>query len=253
MRISCLLTMLLIGLETAIPSIGAHAQGAQPRAAAAAGGAFVPTYEENVSRPGQDYHHFPAAAPDAMLCRRSCEADAQCHAWGYDPPEKTRDHVPVCWLKSKVPNAVAAQGYISGVTRPDDAGATPAVIAAAPASPPPPVAAPPAAPLPKPNCHIDDFIFSAVNSDSVSVNGVSTAGAPCSHKVAPQRPDLVQFTSASIEKQPSNGSFAQLGAFEFRYQLNAGFKGADQYAIKVCGHNNQRGGCAIITYKLTVN
>jgi hypothetical protein len=99
----------------------------------------------------------------------------------------------------------------------------------------------------------DKYTFSAVNSDTVSVNSVSNGGAPCTYKVAPLNPGAVQFTSASIEKQASNGTFAQTGAFEFKYQANAGFKGSDQYAIKVCGHNSQRGGCANITYKITVN
>ena len=102
-------------------------------------------------------------------------------------------------------------------------------------------------------CRTESFAFSAVNSDKVSVKSVSTAGAPCPVKVAPQHPDLVQFTSASIVKQPGHGSFTQVGDFEFKYQPVADFRGMDQYAIKVCGHNSQRGGCATLTYNVTVN
>jgi hypothetical protein len=80
---------------------------------------------------------------------------------------------------------------------------------------------------------------------------VSTEGAACFYKVAPIHPDQVQFTSASIVEQPSNGSFEQTGDFAFKYQPWPGFKGTDEYAIKVCEHNSQRAGCATITYGVT--
>ena len=73
------------------------------------------------------------------------------------------------------------------------------------------------------------------------------------YSVAPIHPDQVEFTSASIVEQPSNGTFEQTGSFAFKYQPKAGFKGADEYAVKVCGHNSQRSGCATVTYRVTVN
>jgi hypothetical protein len=118
--------------------------------------------------------------------------------------------------------------------------------AAAPAAPATPEA-------PKSNCQTDEYTFSAVLSQSVSVNSVSTAGASCSYSVAPITPGKVQFTSAAILKQPNNGTFDQVGGFAFKYQPKPGFRGSDEYAIKVCGHNSERAGCAIITYHITVN
>jgi len=124
-------------------------------------------------------------------------------------------------------------------------------------SPPPvaqaPVAAPPArADASAAGCYTDNYTFSAVLSQSTTANSVSAGGAACLYSVAPIHPDQVQFTSASIEKSASNGSFAQTGDFAFKYQPNAGFKGTDEYAIKVCGHNNQQAGCAIVTYRVAV-
>jgi hypothetical protein len=101
-------------------------------------------------------------------------------------------------------------------------------------------------------CHTENYTFSAVLSQSARADSVSTAGAACFYKVAPIHPDQVQFTSASIVGQPSNGSFEQTGDFAFKYQPRPDFKGTDEYAIKVCGHNSQRAGCATITYRVTV-
>jgi hypothetical protein len=102
-------------------------------------------------------------------------------------------------------------------------------------------------------CHIDNYTFSTVLSRSTTTNEVIKGGAACVHTLSPIHPDQVQFTSAKIVKSPSNGAFGQIGAFAFRYQPRPGFKGADEYAIEVCGHNNERGGCATITYRATVN
>jgi hypothetical protein len=104
-----------------------------------------------------------------------------------------------------------------------------------------------------PDCRTEKYIFSAILSQSVSVSSVSTGGGTCSYSVAPIHPDKVQFTSASIVKQPSNGTFDQVGGFAFKYQPNPGFKGSDEYAIRVCGHASDRAGCATITYRISVN
>jgi hypothetical protein len=159
-------------------------------------------------------------------------------------------------LRSKGQQA-SAPVAASPAAKPVPAAAAPvAQLGPAPAPPSQQSAAPnpPAAPTPaqQAGCHTDNFNCSAVLSDKVSTKAVSTGGAPCLVKVAPQHPDLVQFTSGSIEKQPSSGSFTQEGPFAFKYQPTPGFKGSDQYGIKVCGHNSQRAGCATITFNVTV-
>jgi hypothetical protein len=101
-------------------------------------------------------------------------------------------------------------------------------------------------------CNTDKYTFSTVLSQSATTNSVSIGGAPCFYSVAPIHPDQVEFTSASIVEPPNNGTFEQTGSFAFKYQPKPGFRGADEYAIKVCGHNSQRAGCAIVTYRVTV-
>ena len=101
-------------------------------------------------------------------------------------------------------------------------------------------------------CQTENYTFSTVRSQSATTNSVSNGGAACSYTVAPVHPDQVEFTSASIVEPPRNGTFEQTGSFAFRYQPNSGFRGADEYAVKVCGHNNQSAGCAVVTYRVTV-
>ena len=123
---------------------------------------------------------------------------------------------------------------------------------ATPAAMPSGVAAPPSTGTASAGCHTDNYAFSTLLSQPATANSVSTGGASCSYTLSPIHPDQVQFTGASIVKQPSNGTFEQTGAFAFKYQPNSGFKGTDEYAIKVCGHSSERAGCATITYHVAV-
>ena len=226
---------------------------------------FVPTYEDGVTRRGQDYRSFHPIGPSALYCQQACLSETKCHAWSYDSPSARGDKQPMCWLKTSVPPPAKAQGIVSGIVRPDQAAAnanSTATPPAAPAAPPAPAgpaaAATPSAPssaateTPKPGCNTDRYTFSAVRSESVSVNAVSTGGAPCFISVAPLHPDVVTFTSSRITEKPSNGTFQQVGPFAFRYQPAGGFKGPVEYAIEVCGHNSEGSGCATITYRLAV-
>jgi hypothetical protein len=80
---------------------------------------FQPTYEEGTVRRGQDYRSFHPIAPSALYCQQACLTEAQCRAWSYEPPTVRGDKQPMCWLKGSVPPAAKAQGYASGVVRPD--------------------------------------------------------------------------------------------------------------------------------------
>jgi len=101
-------------------------------------------------------------------------------------------------------------------------------------------------------CRTEKFAFDVALSQGTTANVVSTGGAVCVHTVAPFHPDQVQFTGSEIVKQASNGTFEQTGAFAFKYQPRPGFRGMDEYAIRVCGHTNQRAGCAVVTFRANV-
>jgi len=111
------------------------------------------------------------------------------------------------------------------------------------------VEAPPA-PAETAGCQTDNYTFSVPDSRSATTNSVSTGGGACIYTPHP-RPE-VQWTSVSIIERPQNGTFEQTGEYAFKYQPRSGFKGQDEYAMKICGRDPQSSGCATITYRVTV-
>jgi hypothetical protein len=100
-------------------------------------------------------------------------------------------------------------------------------------------------------CRIMGFRFYPAQNDSVSTTGVITGGTACTHPF--RAGGTLRFNSASIASRPSNGTLTQTGALSFRYQPRAGFKGSDQYSLKVCGTGRSGIGCSTITYRMTIN
>ena len=110
------------------------------------------------------------------------------------------------------------------------------------------------------NCQqYGEAAFAVPESRSGSTKWVSTGGGSCLDGLSHR--DVVQWTSISIVEQPKNGTFGFAfkdktipGFLPFQYQPNPGFKGTDEAAVKVCGHDNQQHtGCATMTYHITVN
>jgi hypothetical protein len=84
--------------------------GATPPATAADRGMF----EYDTDRPGSDYRSFDLTGPDPRLCAAQCMQEAECAAWTYVKPG-VQGPSPRCWLKDRVPQAVAAEFAVSGV------------------------------------------------------------------------------------------------------------------------------------------
>ena len=61
------------------------------------------------------------------------------------------------------------------------------------------------------------------------------------------------FTSASILQGPKEGTLKQTGQLRCHYGPKPGYKGADKYAIKVCGRGLAGAGCTSIHYESTVD
>ncbi len=90
---------------------------------------FVPgalfALEQNIDRPGSDYHHFPLASPNPDLCEKMCRegapfpypyATSRCKAFTYVKPTTSQPN-GVCWLKEKIPAPVKNSYCVSGVVR----------------------------------------------------------------------------------------------------------------------------------------
>jgi hypothetical protein len=61
-----------------------------------------------------------------------------------------------------------------------------------------------------------------------------------------------EFSNASIVTKPKNGDLIPIAHLEFRYRPKAGFKGNDEFALKVCGKTVKGEGCSILHYSATV-
>ena len=70
-----------------------------------------PPSSPNTDRPGNDYKNFEIGGSND--CRDACLKDGRCEAWAYVKPgiQGRRAH---CWLKDRVPAAVANSCCISG-------------------------------------------------------------------------------------------------------------------------------------------
>lgn len=100
------------------------------------------------------------------------------------------------------------------------------------------------------DCRIIGGSFRLAQNESLSTTGVLSHGRSCMMNFRSY--STAQLTSGSIVSRPSNGTLTQVGALLFRYAPKSGFKGVDQYALRVCGNGSGGPGCATITYNLTV-
>jgi hypothetical protein len=129
-----------------------------------------------------------------------------------------------------------------------------------PAGPPPPPAPalpqqtarvePPPPPRIPPSCNKVPVQFHVDTNDQLTSDVTVVGRATCRHSYWSE--GTTQFSGASISEQPSNGELNQTGDYEFEYKPNKGFKGSDEYAVEICGENDNGSGCATITYQVTV-
>ncbi len=73
------------------------------------------TVQNNVDRPGSDYHTFEMRANNPQQCLQACFADSQCKAWTFVKPNTIQGPKPRCWLKNAVPSPVSNACCASGV------------------------------------------------------------------------------------------------------------------------------------------
>lgn len=88
-----------------------------------------------------------------------------------------------------------------------------------------------------------------LQSDLVTFSDTVSGGSSCSH---PSRAGgSTIFTSVSVVSRPRNGTLSASG-LRATYTPKSGFKGSDQYIIKVCGNRSGSPGCSTVTYAVTV-
>ena len=88
-----------------------------------------------------------------------------------------------------------------------------------------------------------------LQGDSASYSDTVSGGSTCTH---PSRAGgSTTFTSVSVVSPPRNGKLSSSG-LSATYTPKSGFKGSDQYVIKVCGNRSGSPGCSTLTYAVTV-
>jgi hypothetical protein len=107
----------------------------------------------------------------------------------------------------------------------------------------------PTPPPEKPECRKQAKAFHVIRSQPATIPVTITGGASCAHSYVQ---DNVQFTRGSITAHPRHGKFSQTGSFAFLYQPEPGFKGADHYAVRICGRSRNGSGCSVLTYQVTI-
>ena len=100
------------------------------------------------------------------------------------------------------------------------------------------------------DCSVNRFRFFPAQNDSVSTTGMLSGGRDCMHRFRSRA--TLQMTSGAIVSRPRNGTLSEVGALQFKYAPKPGFKGTDQYAIRICGRGVTGSGCSTVTYNMTV-
>jgi hypothetical protein len=98
-------------------------------------------------------------------------------------------------------------------------------------------------------CSVIGGRFHPNQKDVLNLSGVMSAGSTCIHRVHAR--NTYRFASASVVAAPHNGTLSPIEAFSFRYQPRAGFRGSDEYSVRVCGM--RQGACSMLMYRMMVN
>jgi hypothetical protein len=104
-------------------------------------------------------------------------------------------------------------------------------------------------------CHTSPFAFRFQNDNVSASQEVDSQG--CGIGFEHGKRGL--FTESNIVSAPSHGTLRKLSDFTYAYYPRPGYKGADSYAIKICGsapgnrYHPGGPGCTTVTYNATVN
>jgi hypothetical protein len=100
------------------------------------------------------------------------------------------------------------------------------------------------------SCKIIPFRFNT-NGDTVSTRAVLSSGETCFHTLRNNTGSGNIFTGLSVEQRPSHGTLT-LGSAAFQYHAQAGYHGADTYAVKICMQGARGRGCSVAVVEATV-
>ena len=99
-------------------------------------------------------------------------------------------------------------------------------------------------------CDVDGETFYLHQNDETHHTARTDANGCDLHFISAGK--TTEFSAASVAAQPKNGDLSQIAHLEFRYRPKTGFKGNDEFALRVCGRTVKGQGCSILHYTATV-
>jgi hypothetical protein len=99
-------------------------------------------------------------------------------------------------------------------------------------------------------CDIDGDTFYLHNNDETHHTAKTDQNGCDLHFISAGK--TTEFKTASIVAKPKNGELIPIAHLEFRYRPKPGFKGNDEFALKVCGKTAKGEGCSTLHYSATV-
>jgi hypothetical protein len=99
-------------------------------------------------------------------------------------------------------------------------------------------------------CQFSPYSFFPDRNDQVEIQVTTQSGQSCA--MAFKEGPGFKFTSASFLTPPPHGVLAKTGETAFLYLPFDGYKGPDNYAIKICATVQGRSGCSSLIYKVDV-
>jgi hypothetical protein len=100
-------------------------------------------------------------------------------------------------------------------------------------------------------CTVVPMTYHPAQNAAGSTTGAITRGSTCLHQY--RSGTAYAIDSVSIASRPANGALTQAGRFAIRYKPRPGYKGTDQYSLKLCASGARGSGCSVITYRMTIN
>jgi hypothetical protein len=98
------------------------------------------------------------------------------------------------------------------------------------------------------SCMAPFLSFNIDTDPSVRVEQETTS--VCRHAFVSN--EFTVYERLQILSKPRNGMLIRTDALSLLYEPTKGFKGKDEYVIRVCGKRVRKAGCAKITYDTTV-
>src|SRR5271155_114651 len=100
------------------------------------------------------------------------------------------------------------------------------------------------------SCVTTHFRF-FTRGDTVATREILLSGDTCFHTLRNHAPSGNVFTHIAVAQNPSHGMLT-IGGAAFQYRSSQGYRGPDNYAVKICMQSPRGSGCSIVTFSADI-